>query len=60
MTPEQRAQFVRIPPDLSDRDIARFYTFTPQDLALIKQRRRSQNRLGFVMWTLAVYHGTYH
>ena len=49
LTPEQRAQFVRIPPDLSDRDIARFYTFTPHDLALIKQRRRSQNRLGFAV-----------
>ena len=49
LTPEQRAQFVRIPPDLSDRDIARFYTFTPHDLAVIKQRRRSQNRLGFAV-----------
>jgi len=49
LTPEQRAQFVRIPSDLSDRDIARFYTFTPDDLAVIKQRRRSHNRLGFAV-----------
>lgn len=49
LRPEQRALFVRIPPDLSDRDIARFYTFSPHDLALIKQRRRSQNRLGFAV-----------
>ncbi len=49
LRPEQRALFVRIPPDLSDRDIARFYTFSPHDLAMIKQRRRSQNRLGFAI-----------
>src|SRR6266508_4049705 len=49
LTPEQRAAFVRIPDDLSDREIARYYTFTPDDLAVIKRHRRPANKLGFAV-----------
>ncbi len=49
LTPEQRAAFVRIPDDLADREIARYYTFTPDDLAVIKRRRRAANKLGFAV-----------
>ncbi|MBO0793148.1 MAG: DUF4158 domain-containing protein [Ktedonobacteraceae bacterium] len=40
MTPEQRHLLIEIPADLSDREIARYYTFSQKDLDLIKQKRR--------------------
>ena len=49
LTPEQRHLFTEIPADLSDREIARYYTFNQKDLDLIKQRRRLHNRLGFAV-----------
>lgn len=47
LTPEQRHALMQISADLSDRDIARYYTFTQKDLDLINQKRRPHNRLGF-------------
>ena len=49
LSPALRAQMLCIPDNLSDQLLARYYTFSNDDLALIKQRRRPQNRLGFVM-----------
>lgn len=49
LSPAQRAQMLRLPDDLSDQLLARYYTFSDDDLALIKQRRRNQNRLGFTV-----------
>jgi Domain of unknown function (DUF4158) len=49
LTPEQRYALTQIPADLSDREIARHYTFTQKDLDLIRQRRRLHNRLGFAV-----------
>jgi TnpA family transposase len=49
LTPEQRAQFVRVPPDLSEREIARYYTFSTKDLQAIARHRRPENRLGFAV-----------
>lgn len=49
LTPEQRHAFMQIPADLSDREIARYYTFSQKDLDLINQRRRHYNRLGFAV-----------
>jgi TnpA family transposase len=40
---------LRIPNDLSDQLLARYYTLSEDDLVLIKQRRRPQNRLGFAV-----------
>lgn len=49
LTPEQRDALTQIPVDLSDREIARYYTLTQKDLELINQRRRHHNRLGFAV-----------
>src|SRR5215212_5950126 len=49
LSPEQRDQLMRIPTDLPERELARHYTFTAADLALIGQRRRDANRLGFAL-----------
>jgi TnpA family transposase len=46
LTTAQRALLSRLPDDLPDRDIARFYTLSPADLAFIRQHRRGVNRLG--------------
>ena len=32
LNPEQRHALTQIPPDLSDRDIARYYTFTEKEI----------------------------
>jgi len=47
----QRAQFVAIPDAIGERDMARYYTLSPDDLAAIERHRRPHNKLGFVMWT---------
>ena len=50
LNPEQRHAFTQIPPDLSERDIARYYTFTEKERELINCRRRApSNRLGFAV-----------
>ena len=49
LNPEQRQAFMRVPPDLPDREIARYYTFTEKERELINRRRRDSNRLGFVI-----------
>jgi TnpA family transposase len=49
LAPSQRAQFTELPDSLSERDLARYYTLSPEDLAVIAQRRRPHNRLGFAV-----------
>jgi hypothetical protein len=49
LTAEQRDAFVRIPPDLSERDLGRFYTLSAHDLEIIGRHRRPANRLGFAV-----------
>ena len=49
LAPSQRAQFTELPDTLSERDLARHYTLSPEDLAVIAQRRRPHNRLGFAV-----------
>ena len=49
LIPEQRHALTQISADLSDREIARYYTFTQKDLDLIHQRRCRHNRLGFAV-----------
>ena len=49
LNPEQRQAFLRVPPDLSDREIACYYTFTEKERELINRRRRDSNRLGFAV-----------
>src|SRR5216683_2337419 len=49
LTAEQRDAFVRVPPNLSERDLGRFYTLSDRDLQIINRRRRPANRLGFAV-----------
>jgi Domain of unknown function (DUF4158) len=49
LNPEQRRVLTQIPSDLSDRGIARCYTFTQKERELINRRRRASNRLGFAV-----------
>lgn len=49
LTAEQRDAFVRIPADLSERDLGRFYTLSARDLQIIDRHRRPANRLGFAV-----------
>ena len=45
LSPQSRAAL--FDPPAEPAAIVRHYTFSPQDLALIRQRRRTSNRLGF-------------
>lgn len=47
LTKEQRLEFTSIPENLSDSDIARYYTFSQADIEIINRHRRDYNRLGF-------------
>jgi TnpA family transposase len=49
LTAEQRDAFLRIPADLSERDLGRFYTLSARDLETIGRHRRPANRLGFAV-----------
>jgi TnpA family transposase len=49
LSAEQRDAFVRIPADLSERDLGRFYTLSRRDLQIIDRHRRPANRLGFAV-----------
>ncbi len=49
LSPAQRAQFLCVPPDMDEQMLARYYTLSDDDCALIKQRRRNHNRLGFAV-----------
>lgn len=47
LTKEQRLEFTSIPDNLSESDIARYYTFSQADIEIINRHRREYNRLGF-------------
>jgi TnpA family transposase len=49
LSPAQRLQFTEIPNSITTRDIARYYTFSNEELKIIKERRRPHNRLGFAV-----------
>ena len=49
LTAEQREAFLRIPANLSERDLGRFYTLSARDLEIVYCRRRTVNRLGFAV-----------
>ncbi len=45
----QRKELTRIPENLSNRDLAHYYTLFPEDLALINEQHGQNNRLGFAV-----------
>jgi len=49
LSPSQRAQFTDIPHAIGERELARYYTLSPEEMAVIAQRRRPSNRLGFAV-----------
>jgi len=49
LTEEQRLEFTQISPDISEWEIAKYYTFTDYDLDIINRHRRDYNRLGFAV-----------
>ncbi len=49
LSPTQRAKLLQIPDNFSERDITRHYSLSVEDLAVIEQHRRPQNRLGFTV-----------
>ncbi|GED32815.1 hypothetical protein BCE02nite_39560 [Brevibacillus centrosporus] len=62
LTPEERLQYLQIPPNLGEWELGTYFTFTQHDLEIIQQRRRDYNRLGFAVqlcvlrylgWTLS-------
>jgi len=62
LTPEQRLDFMTIPTEISEWELATHYTLSLHDLEVIKRRRRDYNRLGFAVqlclfrfpgWTLS-------
>ncbi len=42
-TADQRAEFVQIPADLTERELEIYYTFSQYDLEIIKRHRRDHN-----------------
>jgi len=49
LTEEQRLEFTQIPENISEWEIAKYYTFTDNDIKIINRHRRDYNRLGFAV-----------
>jgi len=49
LTEEQRLEFTEIHENISEWAIAKYYTFTDQDIDIINRHRREYNRLGFAV-----------
>src|SRR6059058_5045348 len=44
LSPTQRTKLLQIPENFSEREITRYYSLSGEDLAVIEQHRRPQNR----------------
>nr|WP_243176640.1 DUF4158 domain-containing protein [Clostridium gasigenes] len=49
MTEDQRLEFTQIPQNISEYEIAKYYTFPSYDIDIINRHRRDYNRLGFAV-----------
>lgn len=49
LTEDQRLELMNIPQNISEYDIVKFYTFSPDDIKIISKHRRNYNRLGFAV-----------
>ncbi len=54
LKPQQRQILTVIPDDLSEREIARYFTLSADDLVIIRQQRGKTNRLGFALQLCAL------
>lgn len=49
LTDEQRFEFTQIPQNISDWEVAKYYTFSDRDMKIINRHRRDYDRLGFAV-----------
>jgi TnpA family transposase len=49
LTDEQRLWLTTIPPDLSQKELVRYYTLSPDDIAFIQRHYKDENRLGIAV-----------
>jgi TnpA family transposase len=49
LSPAQRALLFKLPQNLSERELARYYTLSEGDLSSITRHRGSQNRIGIAV-----------
>ncbi len=49
LTPEERVQYLKVPPELGEWELGAYFTLTQHDLDIIQRRRRDYNRLGFAV-----------
>jgi TnpA family transposase len=49
LTPQERDRLTGVPSNLTECEIARYYTLSPQDLQAALRHRRPHNRLGFAV-----------
>ena len=49
LTEDQRLEFTQIPQNISEYEIAKYYTFSTYDTDIINKHRRDYNRLGFAV-----------
>lgn len=49
LTEDQRKEFTRIPENISDWEIAKYYTLNDNDIDIINQNRRNYNKIGFAL-----------
>ncbi len=47
LTPTQRKQIYEIPEEMEDRELARYYRLSDEELKVVYQQRGAANRLGF-------------
>ena len=58
LSPSQRDAFLSLPQDIPQIQIERYYSFTAEEISLIRQKRRAHNRLGFALqWAYLRYPG---
>jgi TnpA family transposase len=56
LTPDERLEYVRIKPNISEWELATYYTFTDHDMEVINRHRRDQNKLGFAVQLCTLRH----
>ena len=49
LTDEQRLWLTTIPPDLSHKELVRYYTLSPDDVVFILRHNKDENRLGIAV-----------
>ncbi|SMC26196.1 Transposase and inactivated derivatives, TnpA family [Clostridium acidisoli DSM 12555] len=49
LTEDQRLEFTQISQNISEYEIAKYYTFSPYDIGIINKHRRDYNRIGFAV-----------